>query len=29
VKNCGVLFDMLIILQTLRVVIWPGAGAVR
>jgi exopolysaccharide biosynthesis polyprenyl glycosylphosphotransferase len=29
VKNCGVLFDLLIILQTLRVVIWPGAGAVR
>jgi sugar transferase (PEP-CTERM system associated) len=27
VKNYGVLFDLLIILQTLRVVLWPGGGA--
>jgi sugar transferase (PEP-CTERM system associated) len=26
VKNFSVLFDVLIILQTLRVVLWPGAG---
>lgn len=26
VKNFSVLFDILIILQTLRVVLWPGAG---
>ena len=24
VKNFGVLFDLMIILQTLRVVLWPG-----
>jgi sugar transferase (PEP-CTERM system associated) len=29
VKNFSVLFDLLIILQTLRVVLFPGAGAVR
>ncbi len=27
VKNFSVLFDVLIILQTLRVVLWPGGGA--
>jgi lipopolysaccharide/colanic/teichoic acid biosynthesis glycosyltransferase len=26
VKNFSVLFDVLIILQTLRVVLWPGGG---
>jgi len=29
VKNFSVLFDLLIILQTLRVILFPGAGAVR
>jgi sugar transferase (PEP-CTERM system associated) len=27
VKNFGMLFDLLIIIQTLRVVLWPGGGA--
>jgi sugar transferase (PEP-CTERM system associated) len=29
VKNFSVLFDLLIILQTLRVVLWPGAAGAR
>ena len=29
VKKSGILFDLLIIMQTLRVLIWPGAGGVR
>jgi sugar transferase (PEP-CTERM system associated) len=29
VKNFNLLFDLRIILQTLRVVLWPGKGAVR
>ncbi len=27
VKNCNPVFDLLILIQTLRVVIWPGSGA--
>jgi len=29
VKKSGIVFDLLIIMQTLRVLIWPGAGGVR